>query len=351
MGKKYWLKKILKYLGIVAGSFVAVLLVMVSFLVIYVEVRGGDINESEETDVVATGVFIAAFVVVALAAFLITYFVETRRQKKFDVFLNEIGKGNFDAEFKISKKKNQPENVVAINKLVKELKNNQMLKSDFIYGYSHEMKTPLASIKGYVDLLLEDKDLSEEEREQYLTIIKNETIRLADLSNETMLISKLNDAEYKMEKQPFYFDSMVEECVILMDKELKKVDGKVELNLEHSNFNGNKSLLKEVIINLISNSIKYRSERDLQIKISSNETPFQLAFTFEDNGRGIAEENLKYIFNKFYQVDKTKHTKGIGLGLSIVQRIVEIHGGKIEVSSKIGEGTTFEIYLPKSVLE
>ena len=350
MGKKYWLKKILKYLGIVAGSFVAVLLVMVSFLVIYVEING-DINESEETDFVATSVFIAAFVVVALAAFLITYFIETRRQKKFDEFLNEIGKGNFDAEFKVNKKKNQPENVVAINKLVKELKNNQMLKSDFIYGYSHEMKTPLASIKGYVDLLLEDKDLSEEEKEQYLTIIKNETARLADLSNETMLISKLNDAEYQMEKQPFYFDSMVEECVILMDKELNRVDAKVELNLEHSSFNGNKSLLKEVVINLISNSIKYRSERNLQIKISSSESPFQLAFTFEDNGKGIAEENLKYIFNKFYQVDKTKHTKGIGLGLSIVQRIVEIHGGRIEVASNLDEGTTFTIYLPKSVLE
>ena len=350
MGKKYWLKKILKYLGIVAGSFVAVLLVMVSFLVIYVEIKG-DINESEETDFVATGVFIAAFVVVALVAFLITYFIETRRQKKFDVFLNEIGKGNFDVEFRINKKKNQPEDVVAINKLVKELKNNQMLKSDFIYGYSHEMKTPLASIKGYVDLLLEDKDLSEEERQQYLTIIKNETIRLADLSNETMLISKLNDAEYQMEKQPFYIDSMIEECVILMDKQLKKVEGKVELDLKHINYNGSKSLLKEVFINLISNSIKYRSERDLVIKIGTDELENELIITFEDNGKGIAEEHLKYIFNKFYQVDKTKHTKGIGLGLSIVQRIIEIHEGKIEVSSVLGESTMFKIMLPKFILE
>ena len=102
---------------------------------------------------------------------------------------------------------------------------------------------------------------------------------------------------------------------------------------------------------MISNSIKYRSERNLQIKISSSESPFQLAFTFEDNGKGIAEENLKYIFNKFYQVDKTKHTKGIGLGLSIVQRIIEIHGGRIEVISNLDEGTIFTIYLPKSVLE
>ena len=350
MSKKYWLKKILKYLALVAGSFLAVLAVMATFLVIYVEIRG-DINESEETDIVGTVIFIVAFVVVALTAFLITYFMETRKQKKFDIFLNEIAKGNFDAEFKINRKKNQPEDVVAINKLVKELKNNQMLKSDFIYGYSHEMKTPLASIKGYVDLLLEDKDLSEEERQQYLTIIKNETVRLADLSNETMLISKLNDAEYQMEKQPFYFDSMVEECVILMDKQLKKVDGKVELNLQHSNFNGSKSLFKEVIINLISNSIKYRSEKDLIIKISTTDSIFQTVMTFEDNGKGIAEENLKYIFNKFYQVDKTKHTKGIGLGLSIVQRIVEIHNGKIEVTSELDKGTTFKITLPKSMVD
>ena len=349
MSKKYWAKKILNYFGIVAGSFIAVLIVLVSFLAIYVNVAGYE--GTEESDLVPSLAFIASFVVVALTAFLITYFTQTRRQKKFDAFLNEIGKGNFDAEFRINKKKNQPEDVIAINKLVKELKNNQMLKSDFIYGYSHEMKTPLASIKGYVDLLLEDKDLTEEERQQYLTIIRNETVRLSDLSNETMLISKLNDAEYEMEKQPFYFDSMVEECVILMDKQLKKVDGKVELNLQHFSFNGSKSLLKEVIINLISNSIKYRSERDLLIKISASDSPFQLAFTFEDNGKGIAEENIRYIFNKFYQVDKTKHTKGIGLGLSIVQRIVEIHGGKIEVSSELDKGTTFKILLPKSVLE
>ena len=349
MNKKYWLKKILKYIAIVAGSFISVLIVLASFLIVYVEVAGMD--ELAENDIVSSLAFIIAFVVVALAAFLITYFTQTRRQKKFDVFLNEIGKGNFDAEFKINKKKNQPEDVVAINKLVKELKNNQMLKSDFIYGYSHEMKTPLASIKGYVDLLLEDKDLSEEERQQYLTIIKNETVRLADLSNETMLISKLNDAEYQMERQPFYIDSMIEECVILMDKQLKKVDGKVELDLKHINYNGSKSLLKEVFINLISNSIKYRSERDLVIKIVSEELENELVITFEDNGKGIAEENLKYIFNKFYQVDKTKHTKGIGLGLSIVQRIIEIHEGKIEVSSILGESTTFKIILPKIVVE
>ncbi|MCR5309407.1 MAG: HAMP domain-containing histidine kinase [Bacilli bacterium] len=350
MSKKYWIKKILKYFGIVAGSFVAVLLVMVIFLGIYVGIKG-DINESEETDFVGTITFIASFVVVALTAFLITYIVETRRQKKFDVFLNEIAKGNFDAEFKVNKRRAQPEEVVAINKLVKELKNNQMLKSDFIYGYSHEMKTPLASIKGYVDLLLEDKDLSEEEKEQYLNIIKNETVRLSDLSNETMLISKLNDAEYVMEKQPFYIDSTIEECVLLMDKQLKKVEGKVEFNLKHISYNGSKSLLKEVFINLISNSIKYRSERNLIINIDIEEDDNNLIIYFKDNGKGIAEENLKYIFNKFYQVDKTKHTKGIGLGLSIVHRIVEIHEGEIEVFSKLDEGTTFKIYLPKSGLE
>ena len=349
MSKKYWLKKILKYFGIVAGSFIAVLIVLVSFLAIYVNVAGYE--GTEDSDVVPSIAFIVSFVVVALAAFLITYFTQTRRQKKFDVFLNEIGKGNFDAEFKVNRKKSQPEDVVAINKLVKELKNNQMLKSDFIYGYSHEMKTPLASIKGYVDLLLEDKDLSEEERQQYLMIIKNETVRLADLSNETMLISKLNDAEYQMERQPLYIDSTIEECVILMDKQLKRVDGKVELNLKHINYNGSKSLLKEVFINLISNSIKYRSERDLIINIGIEELENELVITFEDNGKGIAEENIKYIFNKFYQVDKTKHTKGIGLGLSIVQRIVEIHQGKIEASSILGESTTFKIILPKIVVE
>ena len=351
MSKKYWIKQILKYLAIVAGSFIGVLAVMATFVVAYVEFTGSSVDNPEETNIIGSVAFFSSFVIVALAAFIITYFTQSGRQKKFDAFLNEIGKGNFDAEFRVNNNKKQPEDVEAINKLVKELKNNQMLKSDFIYGYSHEMKTPLASIKGYVDLLLEDKELTEEEKQKYLTIIKNETVRLADLSNETMLISKLNDAEYHMEKQPFYFDSMVEECVILMDKQLKKVDGKVELNLQHSSFNGSKSLLKEVIINLISNSIKYRSEKDLLIKISSSESPFQLAFTFEDNGKGIAEENLKYIFNKFYQVDKTKHTKGIGLGLSIVHRIVEIHGGKIEVSSELNKGTIFTIYLPKSVLE
>jgi signal transduction histidine kinase len=348
MSKKYWLKKALKYLAIVAGSFISVLVVLASFLAIYIQVG---VEDDAANQMVSSIAFISSFVIVALAACLITYFLQTGRQKKFDAFLNEIGKGNFDAEFRVSRSKNQPEDVIAINKLVKELKNNQMLKSDFIYGYSHEMKTPLASIKGYVDLLLEDKDLSEEEREKYLTIIRNETVRLADLSNETMLISKLNDADYQMEKQPFYIDSMIEECVILMDKQLKKVDGKVELDLKHASFNGSKSLLKEVFINLISNSIKYRSERKLIIKIRIEEIVNDLAITFEDNGKGIAEEHLKYIFNKFYQVDKTKHTKGIGLGLSIVQRIVEVHKGKVEVSSTLGERTTFKIVLPKVILE
>jgi len=232
------------------------------------------------------------------------------------------------------------------NTLSDELKKANTLQDEFVNNYSHEFKTPITSIKGFAELLL-DEELPKEKQKKYLKIIAEESDKLTDLANSSILMTKLNSQEIIPNKKTFSLDEQIRKCVILQEATINKKRIDASLDLEEVKFYGSEEIMEHLWMNLISNAIKYTDD-DGKIWINLKEDNKSITFSIKDNGIGISKEDLSQIFNKFYQVDKSKTTKGLGLGLTIVSRIIEMLKGKIEVESELKKGTKFIITLYKN---
>jgi len=229
------------------------------------------------------------------------------------------------------------------NQMAKELENRKSLNDDFVNNFSHEFKTPISSIQGFADLLL-NEELSEEETKRYLQIIRDETYRLSSLSEKALFLSKINVQSKINEEVDYSLDEQIRECLILMERYIKEKKLIVKVDLNHVNYYSNPDIIKEVWINLLSNAIKYTNE-DGEIVLKLKEIGGQIIFTIQDNGIGIDLEKQAYIFHEYYQADESHKSKGVGLGLSIVKKIIDLASGTIEVFSEPNKGTTFIVKL------
>jgi len=231
------------------------------------------------------------------------------------------------------------------NILSDELKKANTLQDEFVNNYSHEFKTPITSIKGFAELLL-DEDLPKEKEKEYLKIIAEESDKLTYLANSSILMTKLNSQEIILNKKKFSLDEQIRRCVIIQEPTISKKNLNINLNLEEVNFYGSEEIMDHLWMNLISNAIKYTND-DGNISINLREYDKTIIFSIIDDGIGMSKETISQIFNKFYQADKSKTTKGLGLGLTIVSRIVKMLKGKIEVESELGKGSKFTVTLYK----
>ena len=232
------------------------------------------------------------------------------------------------------------------NKMSKELQSIQTLRSDFINHFSHEFKTPITAIKGFAELLREPETTAEE-REQYLQIILDESSRLADLANSTLLLTKLESQQCIAEKRPYSLDEQIKRCAILLSHVWEKKRISFTANLEPAEYDGNEELMRHVWLNLLSNAVKYTPEGG-EITVDLRKEPGELVVTVADTGIGMSEEVRSHIFDKYYQGDPNSGGRGLGLGLSIVHRIVELCGGQLQVDSVEDQGSTFTVRLPQA---
>ena len=232
------------------------------------------------------------------------------------------------------------------NKMVEELDSVTILRNDFISNFSHEFKTPIVSIKGYAELIKNGKNLTEEQKQEYLLVIIDESRRLSNLASSTLLMSKLDSQTSLTETSVFSVNEQLKQCVLVLDNEFKAKNLEVKIKLGKMRVDASVDMLQQVWINLLTNAIKYTPENGI-IRITSTELEKEYIVSISDNGMGMNEETLKHIFDKYYQGDNSHSTSGNGLGLSIAKRIVELSGGKIEASSTEGKGTTFSVRLPK----
>ena len=197
------------------------------------------------------------------------------------------------------------------NKMAEELQGVQTLREDFINSFSHEFKTPITAVSGFAELL-QEPGLTEEERSQYLQIIAEEAHRLANLANSTLLMSRLESQHSIPEKEPFSLDEQIKRCTILLN-----------------------------------NAIKFTPEGG-EVSITLQCSPEQIQVQISDTGIGMSPEMISHIFDQYYQGEPNHTEKGLGLGLSIVHRIVELCGGQIQVDSIPDQGSVFTVLLPRS---
>lgn len=284
----------------------------------------------------------------ALMMELSTYFfskVLYRKVSRLISAINEVAQGNYNITLDPKKAKPLTDVVINFNKMTAELKSVETLRNDFINDFSHEFKTPITSINGFANLLL-DTEVSEEERREYLQIIADESERLSALSRETLMMSKLNNQQSIPDKKYYALDEQIKQNIILLSREwnAKKID--LSADLPPVTYYGNMDLMSHIWLNLLGNAIKFTPIHG-KINVSMKQEQNQIAVLISDTGKGMTEGEMVRIFNKYYQADPSHTTKGMGLGLSIAHRIVELSGGSIDVTSTSGCGSTFKVYLPQ----
>lgn len=230
------------------------------------------------------------------------------------------------------------------NDMTDELRNTELFRKDFISSFSHEFKTPLVSIRGFARQLYEG-DLTPEQQREFSKIILDETEYLSVLSQNTLLLTGLENRDIVSEKKLFSLDEQLRSCMIHLEPQWSEKDIEIDMEgLEEVDFFWNAPLLEHVWNNLFDNAVKF-TPRGGTIRVSCEEKGGRVVVVVADTGCGIPKDALPHIFEKFYQADSSHATKGNGLGLSLVKKITELCGGSVEVRSEQGKGTEFIVTL------
>jgi two-component system phosphate regulon sensor histidine kinase PhoR len=230
---------------------------------------------------------------------------------------------------------------------VTKIKTLEQMRSDFVANVSHELRSPLTSIKGFAETLkyVEDKPT----RDKFLDIIYVESERLTRLINDILILSELENKDSSINFEKLNVKKSIEEIYHIMEPVAKNKEVALGLNLPNEDvfIYGDRDKFKQMMINLIDNSIKYTNEKG-RVLVELLIEGANAKITVEDNGIGIPQENIPRLFERFYRVDKGRSRKmgGTGLGLAIVKHIVMILNGEISVKSAVGQGTSFIIYFP-----
>ncbi|AWK51298.1 PAS domain-containing sensor histidine kinase [Clostridium beijerinckii] len=220
----------------------------------------------------------------------------------------------------------------------------ELMRSQFVANVSHELKTPLTSIKGFAETLKFVKD--EEIREKFLDIIDKEAERLSRLINDILVLSNI-ESNLIADIDEFEPGLVIEEVLNIMRK--SAINKNIRLEFQNNNSErilGDRDKFYQLGLNLIENAIKYSKDTSGQVKVLSYSKNEYYCLRITDNGIGIPKEDISRIFERFYRVDKSRKKGGTGLGLAIVKHIVKIFNGEINVKSEIGQGTTFEVKIP-----
>lgn len=257
----------------------------------------------------------------------------------------EVARGNFSIILSEDARAEEVRTMAHnFNTMTRELDSMEIFRNDFIDNVSHEFKTPLSAIQGYATLL-QNKNLSEDRRQAYVSEIIYSTRKLSALTGNILQLSRLETQEIPIEKRSFSLDEQIRETILLFqqDWDAKAID--LDVDLDTAEYYGNPDLLGQVWQNLISNAIKF-IEPEGTIRVLLYHKKSEISISVADNGPGMDQETQKRIFEKFYQGDSSHSIEGNGLGLTLSKRIIELHGGQISVSSAAKKGTTFTVTLP-----
>lgn len=282
---------------------------------------------------------------------LVTYFVNGKALRHLNEILNQMNRlayGDFKARFRLSKLLNRHPTVREMadcfNKMAEELESTEKLRGDFINNFSHEFKTPIVSIAGFVKLL-KHGNLTEEQKKEYLDIIEEESLRLSAMATSILNLTKIENQSILTNLTQFNLSEQIRSSVLVLEPKWTKKDIQLDLEFDEYRIEANEELLKHVWINLIDNAIKFSPDGGT-VKISVNKSAESYLVSVENHGSEITQEQQKHIFNKFYQAEESHAGEGYGIGLSLVKGIVELHKGSISVRSD-NNTTVFSVILPK----
>ena len=266
---------------------------------------------------------------------------------KLTAATKKLAKGDFKVKLDIERKDEIGELAISFTQMTKKLEELDEMRNEFISNISHDIQSPLSNIKGYTNLLT-NNFCTTKEKTQYMQIINNEINRLSNLTNQLLLLASLDQTEDILTKKTFNISQQLREIIRNYQWMMNERGIMISYSLPETELKGDPSLLYTVWENLLTNAIKY-NKKNGNIHVSLLAHRQEIEVIFEDTGVGLSEKEKDRLFERFYRVDsaRTSTIEGTGLGLSIVLTIVELHHGHIQVNSKVGEGSTFSIRLPK----
>ncbi len=351
-------KKLIFYLAMVMIGIIVIMAISINLSVenkiIYyfsnmVELSKESLTESRElflqdmTNLIIGISLLMIIVVIAIAVFL------SQKISKPIIVVSKmtdfIKKGGYDQTLEYESSIVEIDNLInSINELSRELYKMENMRKKLTSDISHELRTPLTSIQTHLEAMIDGIWEPSPER---LNSVNEEVIRLSHLVNQLKNLAKFDSEENKLNLKYENLTQIVKNIIYNNEGFAMEKNIKIKYELEEINATIDKEKITQVIVNLLSNAIRYTC-MDGEILIKLYKKNDFIKITVKDNGIGIPEESLDYIFERFYRVDKSRcrNTGGTGIGLTICKSIIDLHKGKIEVKSKINEGSEFIITLP-----
>ena len=235
---------------------------------------------------------------------------------------------------------------------VTQLRRLENMRRDFVANVSHEIKTPLTAIKGFVETLQQGKVDKTEESNRFLEIIQKHVDRLNSIVEDLLALARIEqkDEQKEINFEPVKIADVCQSAIQLCRPRAEEKKIRIDLDCEKdATAIFDPALIEQAVVNLLDNAIKY-SDSQSSITLKSHQQNSEMIISVEDHGIGIAQKHLPRLFERFYRVDKarSRNMGGTGLGLAIVKHIAQAHGGHVTVESKLGEGSCFSIHLPQN---
>ena len=308
----------------------------------YLLLRFGVVEDNNFTFVQSTLLVGGVSVIIGT---LLSWFAGIYVLRPFDELLQGMSRlANGKYETRLKERKGIYHRVYrAFNVLAAELESVQILRSDFVNNFSHEFKTPLASMQGLVGLM-RNKHLPEEKQRLYLSVIEEELLRLSMLTTNILHMTRLNAQSILTDIAPYNLSEQLRTCLLMMEQSWMEKSLSLSITDEEISLCANEDLIKQVWLNLLDNAIKYSPEGGT-LEIDFMRTERNVCVRIINEGPEIPEEEREKIFAKFYQSDRVGVKRGNGIGLSVVQRIVALHKGSVKSLRENGR-TVFEVSLP-----
>lgn len=295
-------------------------------------------------------IFAAIFAVSAALTFIILYFVTRNMMKpvsEMTAAAERFGKGDFSKKLDISESNEFGTLAASMNNMAYSLAGFEKSRKSFIANVSHELKTPMTSIGGFVDGIL-DGTIPQSQQKHYLTLVSEEINRLSRMVRSMLNISKYESGEIKMKLERFDITALTVKTVLLFEKRIgdRHVDV-LGLDTDPHYIMADEDLVQQIIYNLVENAIKFVNIGGY-ISFGFEEKDGKIRVSVRNSGGGLTEEEIPRVFDRFYKTDEShgKDKTGVGLGLAIVRSIINLHGGSILVKSTPGEYTEFSFLLP-----
>lgn len=322
-----------------------ILACLFGFFVTFILIKTGAVTVN-----MSNGIAFFAFVFACVAAILLCLWYLRYKKRDEDAAkireaTDRISRGDY--EISLGKLVSDYKKIgEAIETVALALRRAEEEKDDFINDFSHELKTPIVSIRGFAKLIAKG-NISDEEAKEYLSFIVSESDRLVDLTASTLMLDRIQSNRLEVVEREFDLSELLRKSILTLQPEWEKKNIEIDADFGECTVKSNDELLSRMFINVLDNAIKYSRENG-KVGVYVTESDEKISVTIADDGIGMDEETKRRMFDKYFRADKSRNTRGNGLGLATVKKIAELLELKIKVDSKTDKGTKFTIEIPSA---